>query len=133
MRPVEFPEQDVVIAKDQPQYLPLPAYRHRDETGALTFCWKLDLWERLYLLATGRLWHTVLAFGQPLQPQLLEVQRPAMPQRDVGGLPRNLRAVRDWLLCADVPVDCFSCQVRALLVAGAMVGLIALGVEVLGR
>lgn len=77
MKPIEFPEQDVIIAKDQPEYIPLPA--HIDyEHGAVTFCWKLSLRERIKLLLDGRLWHTVLTFRQPLQPQLLSVDKPVL-------------------------------------------------------
>ena len=79
MKIVEFPEQTVVIAKDQPQYLPLPAHRHRnDPNGKITCCWSLSLLERLRVLFTGTIWHQVLTFGQPLQPQLLLVEKPMM-------------------------------------------------------
>lgn len=79
MNLIEFPEQTVVIAKDQPQYNPLPAYQFRDEQGRIACCWALTWKERLRLLWTGRLWHQVLTFDQPLQPQLLTVEKPEMP------------------------------------------------------
>jgi len=79
MKPIEFPEQTVVIAKDQPQYRPLPAHRvSGDPEGRATFCWKLSLRERFKLLITGRIWQQVLTFNQPLQPQLLLTEKPAM-------------------------------------------------------
>lgn len=79
MQLVEFPEQTVVIAKDQPEYLPLPAHRAKnDPKGCVTCCWKMTLRERLRLLWTGRVWHQVLTFNQPLQPQLLMVEKPAL-------------------------------------------------------
>lgn len=80
MTPISFPQQTVVIAEHQPEYLPLPAYQHRDREGAITCCWQLTWRERLKLLWTGKLWHTVLTFYEPLQPQLLEVDRPALPR-----------------------------------------------------
>ena len=73
MKPVEFPEQNAVLAKDQPEYLPLPVCRHGDRTIS---CWKLTFGERLKLLFTGRLWLLVLNFGGPLQPQLPMVESP---------------------------------------------------------
>jgi len=79
MKPINFPEQTLVIAKDQPEYLPLPAHRVRGEHGGrTTFCWQLTWRERLRLLVTGRIWHQVLTFGGPLQPQLLLVDKPFM-------------------------------------------------------
>lgn len=77
---IEFPEQTVIIAKDQPQYRPLPAYQHGDKSGTITFCWKLSLIDRLKLLFTGKLWHNVLTFNYSLQPQLLMVDKPFMLQ-----------------------------------------------------
>jgi len=82
MKLVEFPEQNVVFAKDQPEYLPLPAHRYSgDPRGKITCCWSLTLRERVALLFTGRLWHSVLTFRDPLQPQLLSVEKPDMPKR----------------------------------------------------
>ena len=77
---VEFPEQTLVYAKDQPEYRPLPAYKDaRDPQGRIVCCWQLNGYARLRVLFTGRVWHTVLTFNQALQPQLLEVDKPGMP------------------------------------------------------
>jgi hypothetical protein len=77
MNLIEFNGQNVVIAKDQPEYNPLPAYRiPGDAHGRLVCCWKLSWRERVRLLITGELWHTILTFNQQLQPQLIEVKRP---------------------------------------------------------
>lgn len=78
MRVIEFPEQTVVIAKDQPEYRPLPAHIFGDEQGTIACCWQLTLWERIRVLFTGKIWHQVLTFNQRLQPQLLTVEKPAM-------------------------------------------------------
>lgn len=79
---IEFPEQTVIIAKDQPEYLPFPAYQHGDNQGTITCCWKLNFWHRVKLLFTGKIWHSVLTFHQPLQPQLIEIDKPKFPKRD---------------------------------------------------
>ena len=79
---VEFEEQTVVIAKDQPQYCPLPAYRYNDPQGTIVFCWKLCLRDRIRVLFTGKLWHSVLTFNKPLQPQLLMIDKPEMPKHE---------------------------------------------------
>ena len=36
MKPIEFPEQNVVFAKDQLEYNPLPAHRTEDRESAVT-------------------------------------------------------------------------------------------------
>lgn len=83
MKIVEFPEQTVVIAKDQPEYLPLPAYRFaNDLQGRIVCCWRLSIWDRVKLLWTGRIWHQVLTFNHALQPQLLSVGKPKMPKEE---------------------------------------------------
>ena len=74
MHPIEFPEQNSVLAEDQPEYLPLPS--HRADDGEVISCWSLSWRERLRVLWTGRLWLRQLTFGELLQPQLLEVESP---------------------------------------------------------
>ena len=73
MEPVEFPEQTIVWAKDQPEYRPLPAFTNERETIS---CWRLTWRERLRVLVTGRLWLRQSNFGGPLQPQLPSVESP---------------------------------------------------------
>ena len=77
MKAIEFEEASIVIAKDQPQYNPLPAACNpTNDAHVLTFCWQLSWRERLKVLVTGKLWHRVLTFRHPLQPQLLLVDKP---------------------------------------------------------
>lgn len=85
MKLIEFPEQTVVIAKDQPEYLPLPAHRFADapEQCRIAFCWQLTWRERLAVLWRGVVWHQVLTFNHPLQPQLLATEKPVMPSASV--------------------------------------------------
>lgn len=79
MHLVEFKEQNVTIAEDQPEYLPLPAFRFpSDPLGRVVCCWKLPLKDRLRVLFTGRIWHQVLTFNASLQPQLLTVEKPEL-------------------------------------------------------
>ena len=80
MNLIEFPEQTVIIAKDQPEYLALPAYRYaNDPKGQIVCCWKLTDEEKQKIAETGEIWHHILTFNQPLQPQLLSVDKPEMP------------------------------------------------------
>jgi hypothetical protein len=74
MKPSHFPQANCAFAKDQPQYIPLPA--HRDQDGAVTSCWRALLWERVVFLFTGRIWLRQLTFTTPLQPIRLAVLPP---------------------------------------------------------
>lgn len=81
MKAIEFEEQTVVYAKDQPEYAPLPAHCRLNDQGEIVVCWKLTFRERVKLLFTGKLWHSIYTFNRALQPQLLEVDKPRMEKR----------------------------------------------------
>lgn len=81
MKPVEFPQQTAIIAKDQAPYLPFPCYRaadegHENEDGHIIACWQLTWQERWQAMWHGKIWHHVLTFNKPLQPQLLATESP---------------------------------------------------------
>ena len=78
MKLVPFPEQTVVYAQDQPQYRALPAHKFFDAEGRIACCWQLSWRERLRVLLTGKIWHQILTFNRPLQPQLLTAEKPEM-------------------------------------------------------
>ena len=79
MKVVEFEEQTTVYAKNQPQYRQLPAHVHtHDVQGRITCRWRMTWRERLTVLFTGTIWHQILTFHGPLQPQLLMVDKPPM-------------------------------------------------------
>lgn len=77
MKPIEFKEQNIVFAKDQPQYKPLPAFRNEDPNGMgeVISCWNLTFKERLKLLFTGKLWVSLCMFGKPLTPSFMTVNK----------------------------------------------------------
>lgn len=79
MRLIPFPEQTSVAAEDQPQYLPMPLYSYGNPDGRVVCCWSLGWKERLQILLHGRIWHHILTFNEPIQPQLLETTKPLMP------------------------------------------------------
>lgn len=73
----QFPQQTTVIARNQPEYLPMPAYMNlNDPQGMVICCWKLTVRERIQLLLTGKIWHAILTFKAPLQPQMLTIKNP---------------------------------------------------------
>ncbi|PQA60160.1 hypothetical protein [Siphonobacter curvatus] len=73
---VDFPESNVVFAKDQPEYRPLPGFKSPDSPhGELITCWKLTPGQRLKIVFTGKIWHLSLTFNDPLQPLYLTVNK----------------------------------------------------------
>lgn len=81
MKLIEFKEQNIVIAKNQPEYLPFPAYSFSDDEGTIVGCWSLSLLERMHVLIFGKIWHSILTFKYPLQPQLLSTIKPDMNRK----------------------------------------------------
>jgi hypothetical protein len=67
---------EVVLAKDQPEYIPLPV-APKDDGHRIVTRWKLSVAERLRILFTGNLWLSVLTFGKPFPPVLLETESPS--------------------------------------------------------
>ena len=57
---------EVVFAKDQPQYIPLPSLKFSD--GLVVTRWSLSWAERIHLILGGSLFLGVLTFNSPLQP-----------------------------------------------------------------
>jgi len=76
MKPTSFPQQNAILAEDQPQYQTLPVCVEPDE---IISCWKLSWPERLAILFTGTLWLRQLTCGGRLQPQLPQVESPFIP------------------------------------------------------
>ena len=78
MRPIDaaIEELDLVVyAKDQPEYVPLPA--RVDSHGTAVTCWRLTWRERLQMLWRGQFYLTILTFKHPLQPIRLQMDRPS--------------------------------------------------------
>ena len=75
MKPVEFKHQNIVFAKDQPEYLPLPALRIDGPNGEVVSCWKLTFKERFKIVFTGRVWLSLMSFNKPLTPSFIAVNR----------------------------------------------------------
>lgn len=60
-------------AETQDEYFTLPAYRYKDKHGSVLFRWRVPFWDRIKLLFTGNIYHVVMTFNKPLQPQKLMV------------------------------------------------------------
>lgn len=66
--------REIIYAKDQPQYKPLPAFRWKD--GTVVTKWHLSFKERIKLLFSGHIYLTLKTFNQPLQPVRLTLIEP---------------------------------------------------------
>lgn len=75
MKPIEFKEQNIVFAKDQPEYQPLPAFKNDSPSGEVISCWQLSFKERVKILFTGKLWVSLLSFSKPLTPVFFTVNK----------------------------------------------------------
>ena len=76
MNPVKFKEINCIYAKNQPEYLDLPAHKSKD--GIVTSCWQLNLKERIKLLLSGKIFIQIMTFNTPLQPIRINLSRPEL-------------------------------------------------------
>lgn len=75
MKPIKFKHQNIVFAKDQPEYNQLPALKLDSPRGEVISCWKLSFKERVKVLFLGRIWLSIMSFNKPLTPTFLSVNR----------------------------------------------------------
>lgn len=75
MKTIRFKEQNSEIAKDQDEYLTLPAFRAKDENGTMVTCNYLSFKERLIVLFTGRIWMSELTFNKLITPRSFHVKK----------------------------------------------------------
>lgn len=66
----------VTYAKDQPEYIPLPAWKGPD--GLRVTRWRLSWKERLRAALGGDVWLSIYTFDKPLQPVRIDFQCPLM-------------------------------------------------------
>lgn len=76
MIPVQFPESNGTLARDQGEYEPLPIYAFQDEEGRIACCFRLSPAEIEEINRTRTLWVQQLTFGRRFQPIALSTQRP---------------------------------------------------------
>ncbi|MCP4551947.1 MAG: hypothetical protein GY834_07915 [Bacteroidetes bacterium] len=75
MIPVKFKEATHEFAKDQPQYGNLPALILKGDQGECVFCWKANIFERIQILFTGKVWLSISSFKKPLMPSYVSAFR----------------------------------------------------------
>jgi hypothetical protein len=69
---------ETVLAKDQPEYIPLPVahIEYSDGARSMVSCYRLTWKERFTILFTGKVWWEQMTFGSRLQPQKMYLQEP---------------------------------------------------------
>lgn len=75
MKPKNFPEANVNFAKNQPEYLQLPAFKNDSQEGEVVSCWKLSFRERMRVLVKGEIWVSMMSFNKPLTPSLITTKK----------------------------------------------------------
>lgn len=75
MKTINFKHQNVVFAKNQPEYIPLPALKLNTKNGEVISCWHMNFRERIKALFTGRVWLSLMTFNNPLTPSFISVDR----------------------------------------------------------
>lgn len=80
MKAKTFKEANVKYAEEQEEYQTLPALK--TDQGQVLTCWSLSLWERLYMLFSGRFWLLMIVPGKDaLQPILPFVRKGMMVKK----------------------------------------------------
>lgn len=74
---------EITFAKDQTEYLPLPALKFQD--GLVVTRWSLSFWERVNVLLGGSVYLGLLTYGRPLQP----IKISTSVQEVVGFMPKD--------------------------------------------
>ena len=74
MTPILFKQRNTVFAENQPEYYPLPACV--TDEGVVITCWQFSANELSIVQKTRQVWLKQLTFGQPLQPQSVQVENP---------------------------------------------------------
>ncbi|WP_372934960.1 hypothetical protein [Mariniphaga sediminis] len=79
MKALKFPEVNVMLAKDQPEYETLPVHVDiTDKTVPATMCFELSEEEKNQVAETGQLWFTQLTFGGHFQPIRMSILKPEL-------------------------------------------------------
>lgn len=75
MKPIYFEGHNVVFAKDQPEYQPLPGFKNDSPEGEFISCWALSNEEIELIGRTGRIWLSQMTFNRPLTPVFVAVKK----------------------------------------------------------
>lgn len=68
MKAIPFNEMNTEVAQDQSQYITLPALVDDGAEGCVISCWRLNWWERIRMIFTGRIWVGLHMYGEDVTP-----------------------------------------------------------------
>lgn len=74
------PLPEIIIGKNQPEYIPLPILLSNDNHGTATMRYKLTWRERFSILFHGDLWLQQLTFHSMFQPIKPSVNEPSVDE-----------------------------------------------------
>ena len=77
MTSVKFPEANIALAENQPEYETLYVHLDKeDATRPMTACFKLTDEQIAEIVKTGCIWYTQLTFGNNFQPINMSTSNP---------------------------------------------------------
>ncbi len=86
MQSIDFPQMNVVIGDNQPEYIPLKAFvDFNDPTSPAIMCFELSEEEIIDIVRTKKIWYKQLTFNQPFQPINFSTKDPFIPNTEADG------------------------------------------------
>lgn len=95
MLAVDFPERNMILAENQPEYEPMPVFcqmmdvmvpnkpndpqlaiMYKTVPWSMTACFQLNKEEIDEIVKTGKVWYTQMLFGNNFQPVVLSTENP---------------------------------------------------------
>jgi ATP sulfurylase len=71
MKPVKFKESNIEFAKNQDEYETLPAYYDpEDKNGIAITCWKMNFFDRIRAVFSGKVFIALWTFNHGFSPML---------------------------------------------------------------
>lgn len=90
MQPIDFPQRNLMLAEDQPEYQTLPTFVDRREvnTGegpkqipwSMTVVYELSEEEIAEIIANKKIFYRQMIYGKPFQPVFLSTKDPFLPE-----------------------------------------------------
>lgn len=102
MKSIDYPEANLAIAKDQPQYNTLFAFVDSTRPDFPTFvCYELTEEDIADIVKNKKLWYDQLTFGKPFQPMLIMTKNPFDNPIENAPVPldENRMNEKDWDEC----------------------------------
>lgn len=99
MESIDFPEANLAVAKDQPEYKTLYVHATQDSQFAMTCCLKLSKEELEEVNKTGVVYFTQITFGRGYAPIRMSVTNPFVARIDAGDkqpADENRTPVDEW-------------------------------------